>query len=185
MTINLQEAATILGKTVRQVRYLIQTNRIRATKVAGRYVIERDDLPQTEPAEKARTRRQERLREVVEDTLEVSTERSRRYSIRDLKAFQVAKPLYLRAQEELGPEHCVASMLFKSIDQLVVGCHRYDRSEKAESYRLARDYASQALSHLALATDSASDPILDAIEQDLMPAFAGLLRRVDRKGRTA
>lgn len=72
------------------------------------------------------------------------------------------------------------------LDQLAVGCHRYDRQEKTLAYRAARDAASLAAMELLLHSDAnPQDGLLDAIEQELMPAVAGLLRRSERRGRTA
>jgi excisionase family DNA binding protein len=49
MHLTLEEAAQRLGKTVRQVRYLIQTGALRADKSSGRWRIDAADLPLSEP----------------------------------------------------------------------------------------------------------------------------------------
>lgn len=77
------------------------------------------------------------------------------------------------------------SHMRECLDQLALGCHRYDRQEKTAAYRAARDAASLASMELLLHNAAnPEDPMLDAIEQELMPAFAGLLRRSERRTRT-
>ena len=48
MQLTLDQAATRLGKTARQIRYLIQSERLSAKKVGGRWVIESKDFPLSE-----------------------------------------------------------------------------------------------------------------------------------------
>jgi len=45
MQLSLEQAAERLGKSVRQVRYLIQTGALRANKTGGRWLIDAADLP--------------------------------------------------------------------------------------------------------------------------------------------
>ena len=68
-------------------------------------------------------------------------------------------------------------------EQLTRGCHRYERSDKAEAYRAARDQASLAVCELVLTESAAAAQLIHALEQDLMAALAGLMRRVDRRRR--
>ena len=53
MQLTIDQAAIRLGKTARQVRYLIQSERLPARKVGGRWVIESENLPLSEGQEKA------------------------------------------------------------------------------------------------------------------------------------
>jgi hypothetical protein len=66
---------------------------------------------------------------------------------------------------------------------LAQGCHRFEHTAKAESYRGARDAASLAVCELVLSGEEAAEPLVHGIEQDLMAAFAGLLRRLERRSR--
>ena len=47
MELSLSEVATVLGKSERQVRYLIKTERLKASKQGGRWSIHSEDLPLT------------------------------------------------------------------------------------------------------------------------------------------
>ena len=66
---------------------------------------------------------------------------------------------------------------------LAQGCHRFLHSEKAESYRAARDACSLGVCELILGGRDEAAPLVRDIEQDLMAAFAGLLRRLERRRR--
>ncbi len=87
MLLTLEQAAEMLGKTRRQVGYLIKTGKLKATKVGGRWRIESADLPASPRREAARQRKQAQLVAVVEDTLEVPPRgKRRRYSISQPRA---------------------------------------------------------------------------------------------------
>jgi excisionase family DNA binding protein len=53
MWLSLQQAAERLGKSVRQIRYLIQTGALPATKSGGRWRIAAGDLPLSAPQKAA------------------------------------------------------------------------------------------------------------------------------------
>jgi excisionase family DNA binding protein len=91
MELSLQQAAAILGKTRRQVLYMIDQGRLPGKKVGGRWVIDRVDLQVDEAMQQRTRQKQARFRAVVEDVLTPATER--RYSLRDLKAVQLAEPI--------------------------------------------------------------------------------------------
>ena len=179
MTLTLDEAAVRLGKSVRQIRYMIKTGSLTARKVTGRWVVEADALPLSGGQQRARERKERELRAAVEEGLELAkAPRQPRYSVRDLKAFQIALPLFHKASENLGAEHSATRALRQVIEHLTRGCHRYDYGEKANAYRDARDAASLAVCELVLVSDDHAEPLVKTIEQELMAAFAGLLRRL-------
>jgi excisionase family DNA binding protein len=184
MQLSLQEAMQILGKTRRQVLYMIEQGRLPARKVGSRWVIERADVQVDEAVHQRTTQKQARFKAVIEDALTPGQER--RYTLRDLKAVQVATPIYREMAARGDGWSKAAAHMRACLDQLAVGCHRYDRHEKTLAYRAARDAASLAAMELLLHTEAKPDDgLLDAIEQELMPAVAGLLRRSERRGRAA
>lgn len=81
-----------------------------------------------------------------------------RYSLRDMKAFAVARPLCLEAARALGADHPATARLRACVDQLALGCHRFRRQEKAQCYALARDQASLAVGALAMCADACAQP---------------------------
>jgi hypothetical protein len=181
MLISLRQVAARQGKSVRQIRYLIQQGKLAATKIEGRWMIDTDELPRSAGKRDAEERKQRQLRGLVEEALEVGDVTPRRYSVLDLKAFQIALPLYRQARQQLGEEHPATGELRRALARLSQGCHRYDKAEKAQAYREARDAASQAVCELVLSESSAGEELLHAIEQELMASLAGLLRRLDRR----
>ena len=86
-------------------------------------------------------------------------------------------PLYRRCVQTLGAEAPVTRGLESCLEQLAIGYHRYGWSEKRDAYRNARDAASRAAMALLLGGHPAAGELLDDIEQELMPAIAGVLRR--------
>ncbi len=183
MQLSLEQAAGRLGKSTRQIRYLIQQERLKAQKVGGRWVIDSEDLPLSQAQTQAVERKERQLRAAVEKGLDLpaESERQPRYSVRDLKAFQLALPIQRKALEQFGAEHPVTLSLRQVLEQLALGCHRFEYRDKAEAYRQARDAASLAVCELVLCASQEADELLTGIEQELMAALAGLLRRVERK----
>ena len=92
MQLTLAQAAVHAGKTIRQLRYLIQQERLPAHKTAGRWFVNTSDLPASEKRQASRKRKQRQLRSAVEVALELEPDsrNKERYSVRDLKAFQAA-----------------------------------------------------------------------------------------------
>jgi hypothetical protein len=93
----------------------------------------------------------------------------------------VALPIYREAGQALGEEHAAARALRRVLEQLARGYHRFERGEKAEAYRQARDEASLAACELLLAGSAQGERLMEQVERELMPAFAGLMRRTDRR----
>ena len=179
MKLSLTEAATALGKTRRQLIYLIEQGRIPATKVGGRWYLDTEALDQ-DPATAQRLQlRQGHLREAIEEALVPAAGR-KRYSVRDLKAYQITEPLYRQLCLDPGREHPATGHLHACLAALTRGCHRFGGSDKAAAYREARDAASLAVLDLLLADAPALSAVATTLEQELMPALAGLLRRCER-----
>ncbi len=180
MQLSLEQATALLGKTRRQVLYMIEHKRLPAQKVGGRWVIERDDLHIDADIQQRASQQQARFKAVIEEALLPGKER--RYTLRDLKAVQLAMSIYQQLAAGGGALDKATAHMRQCLDHLAVGCYRYDRQEKTVSYRAARDAASLAAMELLLcATAEQATPLLAALEQDVMPAFAGLLRRSERR----
>jgi hypothetical protein len=63
MDVSLIDACRLLGKTPRQVRYLVKKGELRAKKVAGRWVVDADELPLSEGQKSARASKEQALRD--------------------------------------------------------------------------------------------------------------------------
>ena len=181
MQLTLEQAADLLGKTRRQVVYMIEQGRLPAKKVGGRWTIERADLAVDDATRQRSNQRDVRFRAAVEEALTPAA-KNRRYTLGDLKAVQLATPVYRELLTRGSAAQPAALQMRACLDHLAVGCHRYDRREKTMAYRAARDAASLAAMALWLATTDGAEPLLDAIEQELLAAIAGILRRSERAG---
>ena len=89
MDLSLPEAAALLGQSLHQVRTLIRTARLPAKKVGGNGGCA--ERISGEAQAQAAERKVERLREAVDDALALPPNKVR-YSLRDMKAFAVARP---------------------------------------------------------------------------------------------
>jgi excisionase family DNA binding protein len=184
MELSLEEATAVLGKTRRQVLYMIAQQRLPARKVGGRWVIEREDLQGDAAIRQRASHQQAHLKAVIEEALLPGNER--RYTLRDLKAVQLAIPLYQQLLAGGAVWEKAAAHLRQCLDHLAMGCYRYDRQDKTMAYRAARDAASLASIELLLCPASEqTTALLATLEHELMPAFAGLLRRSERRGERA
>jgi excisionase family DNA binding protein len=181
MLLSLSQAAEQLGKTRRQIRYMIQQGTLPAQKQGARWVIDSDALLLDPSRREARARRDDRLRDAADRAL--GPRPPNRWGLRDLKAISIGLPLYRRCVELLGEEALPARELRAALDLLAVGLHRYASADKREAYSAARDAAARAAMALLLSPTEGSDAMLDEIERELMPAVAGILRRTDRRGR--
>lgn len=182
MELSIAQAAARLGKSPRQVRYLINSGVLRARKVDGRWVMNSSDLPDS-PGQQAATERQQlQMHAAVDRGLELPAKPERsRGSVHDLKAFSIGVPLYDKAAEAIGSDHPATLALRTMLEHLARGYHRYDYSEKTSAYREARDAASLAVCELVLSKKKPATELTDEIEQNLMAALAGVLRRIERK----
>lgn len=185
MHLTLPEAATQLGKSVRQVRYMIKLGKLPAQKVGGVWFIQSADLSPTPAQDDAADRKEQKLRAAVEDALDAPDRprRGRRYSVRDLRAVQVALPILKACDKNLGPEHPSTRSLYTMLEHLTRGCHRFAHPDKFDAYRTARDEASRAACALTVHGSDIALELLDHLEQNLMPAIAGLLRRHEPRSR--
>jgi excisionase family DNA binding protein len=182
MQLTLTQAAQLLGKTRRQVEYLILQGRLPARKVGERWQIEDTDLPLSPGQRQAERRRADGLRDAAAAVLEASAPRPR-YSMRDLNAFAAARTLWRDGAAVLPAGHPAGPHLRAALDQLALGCHRFEQPDKAAAYHAARDALSLAACALLLDADESLAALAERIEGEAIPAVAGLLRRAERKRR--
>lgn len=184
MELSLAEAARLLGKSERQVRYLIKTGTLPAKKRDGRWRIQREDLPLSKGQQRAARQKAERAARLAVEVLqprEESKTPARRYSVRELKAYQEAAPLCQELTQEVGSDHPAVPLLRESLMLLACGCHEYDGQRKARFYVSAREQASRAAMTLLL--EEGRPEWVDRFETALLPAIGGLIRQAERRGR--
>lgn len=182
MDLTILQAAQVLGKSPRQIRTMIQNGEITAARRGRMFFIDQATLPLSGGQAAAVERRALRAQEVVEEVFEPLSRR-RRYSLRDLKAVKIGLPLYQEVVRELDAAHPAAAALRKVLAHLGRGCHRYRGPDKVDEYLAARDAASEAAVELALVGGALAERLLDTLEQDLLAALVGLIRRAEGRDR--
>ncbi len=201
MKLSIAEAATVLGRSQRQVRYLIQTGRLAAKKRQGRWSIDSADLPLSDAERQALVERSQVARDAFEQGLEPlvkaartapekpageAADAKRGYSVTDLRAFQAGAEIYRDVRRQLSPEDPAAGQLFEALALLTRGCHCYHPKEKASRFSEARELAATAVASLLLFGDEQADgrsKLARRIEQELIPKVAGLVASYEKRSR--
>ncbi len=191
MDVSLAEAATLLGKSPRQVRYLIKTGKLKARKDGARWRIEIDELPLGEKQRRAANARARELRDAVEAALApvenaAHKARGKRFSVQDLRAFRSGEPVFRAVVEAVGEDDPAGLQLRRSLDALAQGCHAFRPPDKAARYEAAREAAASAVVSLLLGGpqgDEARRALADRVEQEYLPDVSSLIRVTERRGR--
>lgn len=186
MDLSLAEAARLLGKSERQLRYLVKTGKVPAQKVAGRWRLVREELPLSEGQERAERIKSQRAARIAQEVLQPDAHGpavQRRFSVRELAAYREGAPLYRSLAAELGAEHPAAVCLREALMLLACGCHEFHARGKAAYYGRAREQVSRAVMGLLLEDEEARGGLAEHIEQSVLPALGGLIRRAERRGR--
>ena len=199
MHATLAEAAALLHKSERQLRYMMQQGKLTGVRVGNRWMIPRDQLPVDGRSIESDARRADRATELVgdaaraaapehvrraarvaEDVLQAAPPGAR-FSVRSLQAWRVLSPLHREVVVRLGAEAPASQALRRALRHLTLGAHRFFREDKANAYRAARDDVSESVFHLLIEDVPDADPWLDRLENDAMAALTGLLRRYDQR----
>lgn len=182
MLITLEEAATRLGKSPRQVRYMIRQRTLVAKKLAGRWMIEEEALGLPAPQRAAEQRKADALRTTIERTLdEQGSSRRRPTTVSDLRAFRQLLPLHRAVAAALGEEHRAAATTFEALKRLALGCHRFHKEHKVNAYGGARDVLAEAVVALLVVGTRDADAWAAQLENDVLPSVVGLLSRYDNR----
>ena len=188
MELSLSEAARLLGKSERQVRYLIRSGGLPAKKADGRWRIQRADLPLSEGQQRAAQVKAERAVEIALEVLQPAAdsggERRRRYSVEELRAYREGAPLYRDFLSAAGAAHPAVEFLREALMLLACGCHEFQGREKAAFYSRAREQASRAVMALLLDGAETYREIVARCETAVLPALGGLIRQAEQRGRS-
>ncbi len=186
---SLADAATVLGKSERQVRYMIKTGLLQAEKVGGRWVIESSALPLSEAQRQALSGRVEAARSAFERGVapaeRVADGKQRRcYSVLDLDTFTLGLAIYRELRSQLGTDQPATVHLFECLRELTTGCHDFYPRDKAAHFAAARRACTGALVHLLVAEESGDGPIAalaGKLEQELIPKVSSLIAGQERR----
>lgn len=191
MDLTLTQAAAMLGKTPRQVRYLIKTGRLAARKDGAHWLVGADDLPLSDGQRRAAASRIDAVRRAADDALapvEAAAEKAgrKRFSVRDLRAWRTGAPVYQAVRTALGDAAPAVAHLRRSLDLLGQGCHAFRPEEKSARYAAAREEAASAAVALLLSAtdgDEARARLADRVEQEYLPDVTSLVRTTERAAR--
>ncbi len=177
MDLSLSEAARLLGKSERQLRYLVTKGEVPARKVGRQWSIRRSDLPLSEGQEKAAGQKEARSLD-----LELQATAGRQLSVRKIRACQVGLPLYRELCDAVGDDHPAVALLQEALMLLACGYYEFHGQEKSVYYSRAREHASRAAMALMLEGEDSREGLVKRFETALLPAIGGLVRRAERRG---
>ncbi len=191
MELTITEAAHLLGRNTRQIRYMIKSGKLKAQKRAGKWSIDRDELPLSDEQASATTRKLEQAKVIVEEALgaplavaeEEAMARRRRYAIAQQPAFRLALPAYREALTLLGGDHAAAVALRQALFLITEGWHEFQARHKIPILRQARQHLCQALTELLLIDDGNPETVAlaETIELRILPSLGGMLRHAEKR----
>lgn len=183
-TYSLSEVAGLLGKTHRQVRYMVQTGQLKGQRTEqGRWRVHKEDLP-IEVTD-AQLEDVQRLTAAAKSQAPAKPDR---YSVQDLRAFQAGAPLYRDALATWGHEDQVTMRLRHALERITLGCHAFSPDQKINHFENAREALAVVVADLLLSSESEDDArmtLSDRIETELLPRVGGLIRAAERQERNA
>ncbi len=192
MNLSLNDAAVVLGKSQRQIRYLIKTGRLNAVKESGRWRIDSESLPLSDSQRAAFGARLETAREAMTTALEPTAKAldakgsKRRYSVTNLTTFQAGEQLYRALRAQLGPDDPSCRLVYEAMTLVTRGCHCFHAQDKIERFASARDSLASAVAELLLHSEEdqgARRKLAERLEQELVPKLAGLIASHEKKNR--
>ena len=189
MELSLKDAATLLGKSPRQLRYLLATGRLKGEKHGKSWRFDPDKLPLTEAQRQSLRDRADTLQEAAQAAASKAAtaagDGKRHYSVTDMRAYQLGEPLYQRVAAAWGVEDPAAGRLRRALECIALGCHAYHGGEKRAHYAAAREAVAIAIIDLRLhlPTDQERCAVAEAVEQTLRGPLNALIRRAERRMR--
>jgi excisionase family DNA binding protein len=188
--LSLSQVATLLGKSERQIRYMVKSGRLAATKAGKEWRFETSELPLTDEQRRGLLERAATLTDAVADAVAPAVaaagDGKRRYSVTDLQAYKVGAPLYRRMVAAWGAEDTAARHLRRCLELLARGCHAFHGRDKRGHYAAAREEAASTVVALLLHVppDGGREELAEAIEQTMLAPLDSLIRRAERKSRS-
>lgn len=199
MHLSVSQAAVVLDKTPRQVRYMIRQEQLSAVRQGKSWRIDSASLPLSDEAKQALLERVGEARETFEAALAPAAQavadisgqeappadepKTERYSVRKLLAFQAAEQVYGEMQGEATEVLEARHVLFQAVVQLTQGCHAFRSEEKATHFRSARSLAAESAARLYLSRASSAADWAHQLEQEVIPKIGGLVAAHEKRRR--
>ncbi|MEM7253287.1 MAG: helix-turn-helix domain-containing protein [Pseudomonadota bacterium] len=188
MKLSLTETSDVLGKSERQIRYMIRAEQLPATKVGGRWEIDSADLPLTDAQRAKLAERAHTVTSAMTDALESVAKattggKARPFSVTDFQAFQIGRSVYHDVVDALGPDSLSAQHLYAALAGLTRGCHAYRPADKAAHFSRAREATADSVTALLVNDHAQATSLATRIEQEVIPKLSALLAAQERRGR--
>lgn len=190
MLLSIAQTATALGKSERQIRYLIKLGRLEFQQKGGRFFIDSEKLPLSPQQASAITRNVAAAQAAMQGALQPAAAVAApdkpgkaHYSVTELKPFQLGEAVYRELCAAHGADDAAAAELREVLALIARSCHCYHPAHKVERLNLARDRLADALTTLLLAGDPTRRALALRIEQELFPRLSGLLASHERRFR--
>lgn len=115
------------------------------------------------------------------------------FSVKDLHAFKVATEVFLQLDaitalvENENIQHKMKGLYYEAMEYLGAGYYSFEASNKKQLYNKSREKVGGILSllyaHQNEEFHKSPPEIIKKIEDDLLPAFSGLIRKMDQASR--
>lgn len=190
MKLSITETATVLGKSERQVRYMIRKGELAAKKEGKRWRIASDDLPLDDRQKERLHARLASAREALEEALEPAAKavgargkRGEAYSVSRLAAFEAGAEIYRELAAGQAADTPARDCLQNALLHVARGCHSFHAESKARAFDEARQLAATAVAHLLLPGDGDGLRLAERLEEELIPKLAGLVAANEKRGK--
>lgn len=198
--LTVEEAAGILGVTPRSVINYVRAKEFEAIKVGKTWFINRpsfDVFKQRYGFKASPTEISVSVPENLEQTVAISGNFSKNvgrgpkrkvYPVHSLRLFQLAKAILKELEinkisgPNPGPKEKLYTMKLEALEFLGAGFYAYEPKLKKELYNRSREKVGGMLSIIYFYHESGKLPVgVDQIEEELLPAFSALIRRIEKK----
>ena len=201
MLLSVTDAATMLGCSPRTVRSRLRRGELKGSKVGGRWLVARDALPLSAEARQALQTRADDIRELVEDSLPPAlspTRGDRRRTLADLTAFRAGAAVLRAVRKQAadsgtspadsGTSPADSGTSLAAADHLEAALVTLGRAwpifHPASRLRLldeARSHVGAAMAALLLSAGTDAAPAVRVLEEQMLPALAGMCRAAERR----
>lgn len=191
MELSVREAATLTGRRPRTLRAQLARGELPGVKRNGRWLIQRRHLPLTEDQRRALQTKSTGIRRLVDEALPSRLARTHGQQMRSLADLETFRRLLALRDRIAGDDRLPAEEgkrlgrhLRHALLDLGEAFHQFDREVKLAAVNRARARLSRLVA--AMLADHGSPPAepvfgwLCQLEQEVLPAVAGLARWIDR-----
>lgn len=193
MTITISEAATLLGKSKRQIRYMIQQGKLKAEKAGKEWLINREHLPLSEAQLKSLERKAQQVRSVIDDAIgkpadgivRDAREARKKYALATQSCFKLTKQAYGLAKQLFGGEHQNTQKLHTVIELVTKGWFSFIPAARLRFLRYARELICEVLTDTLLIENPSNEhtAFAELLEFDIIVSLSGLIRSSEKRNK--